>query len=79
MFPVMVVRPTCVSLRWREEKSFGRLAFYEYLAPNGRSSQLPGNCFSLQTSSGKRQRKSYYFVEHESCKALRHANAATMV
>jgi hypothetical protein len=38
MFPTLAGRPTYVSLRWSEEKSFGGRAFYKHLAPNGAKS-----------------------------------------
>ena len=35
MFPAIVPKPTSVSLRWSEEKSFGHCAFYKHYVPMG--------------------------------------------
>jgi len=37
MFPGEVLKTDLVSLRWREEGSFGALPFYKHFVPTGRS------------------------------------------
>jgi hypothetical protein len=56
-----VVRPNCISLRWSEEKSFGRLAFYKHLAPNGAVEPTRWKLFFITNFFGKEAREVFLF------------------